>query len=125
MKNIKVWAILLLVIILFGSTIWFRLSTMKEAVITPTSYSLSKGHKDENIREVFAVEGEYRIKDSWFPLNFSSGTIANKIDQAVKYNNNQSSHAKMLTCKVKTFGVRFSLLSWYPVIYETDCQSFN
>ena len=115
---------LLLVTLVTGNII-FTFATMKEQTITPTNYTYSQNHKGKSVREVFAVEGEYRIKDSWIPWNLNSGTIANKIDQTVKYNDRQTTHAAMLTCKVKTYSVRVPFLSMFPVIYGTDCQTFK
>lgn len=115
---------LLLITLVAGDTI-FTFTTMTEQTITPTNYTYSQNNKGKSVREVFAVEGEYRIKDSWIPWNLNSGTIANKIDQTVKYNNRQNTHATMLTCKVKTYSVRVPFLSMFPVIYGTDCQTFK
>ena len=127
--NADVFAIVLviaIVIIVSCGKMIYRGITFDTATITPTSYLMSKSD-GSTTREVFALEGEYRMSDTWLiPHNRSTGTNGNQIVQAVKLNNASliREEAYTRTCDVKTWGIRLNFLSWYPNIYEVvSCGS--
>ncbi len=102
-----------LVTAFFAIQAWLTHLTIEESTIHPTFYSYSSGSKGKSVREVFAEEGEFRIKDSWYPYNRESAHIANVIQQAV---------TKKQTCRIKTWGFRYPMLSMFKVVYEVKCQ---
>lgn len=104
----------------------YRSVTFNDTVITPTNYALTTNSDGESVREVMATEGEYRVYDTWFmPYNRASGRIANEINEAVK--RNDSALVRLgeydQVCEVSTWGVRFEMLSMYPVIYKASCHA--
>ena len=111
------------VLMVLGSFV-YRGLTLETSTITPTSYHMTKDDGSVT-REVFAKDGEYRMKDTWFiPHNRDTGKWANIVEQAVT--KNKASLVRNgdynTTCDIKTWGMRFSLLSMYPTIYEVNCK---
>lgn len=102
----------------------YRIMTFDASVITPTNYNIVNDER----RDVFAVEGEYRMGDSWFiPYNRSTGRYANEIERSAKLNNASATREGFyeVQCKISTWGLRVDMFSLYPTIYDVSCYKVD
>ena len=116
-----------IILSLFGMNAIYRTVTDNHLNITPTSYTVIPSD-DGATRELFALEGEYRIRDTMmFPFNRSSGKWANILNGAVIKNsgNIATNSSEYETCSVRTWGIRVEFFSMYPTIYSATCGSYS
>lgn len=111
---------------LFIGTFALRFATIEnDVILTPTEYAVIVDRDGNKSREAYTLEGEFRIEDTFFPFDMSSGTWANKFTQAVSRNKSSLTRTGEYntTCLVSTMGVRLPIFSMYPLISDVRCTT--